>query len=63
VSDLAKIADPKKGERAHGALDHRQTKALEDAADALEGIRQDLTTISGQLTKLVQAVLDLKGTR
>ena len=47
MSDLKKIAEERKTEResSYGA-EKRKLKALEDIADALEGIRQDLTGLA-----------------
>jgi hypothetical protein len=44
MSDLRKITDERKTERESSyGVEKRKLRALEDTADALEGIRQDLT--------------------
>jgi hypothetical protein len=50
MSDLRKITEGRKTEResSYGA-EKRKLKALEDIADALEGIRQDLTGLAVNL--------------
>jgi hypothetical protein len=50
MSDLRKITEGRKMEResSYGA-EKRKLKALEDIADALEGIRQDLTGLAVNL--------------
>jgi hypothetical protein len=50
MSDLRKITEGRKAEResSYGA-EKRKLKALEDIADALEGIRQDLTGLAANL--------------
>jgi hypothetical protein len=43
MSDLRKITESRKAERESSyGVDKRKLKAIEDIADALEGIRQDL---------------------
>ena len=57
MSDLRKIIESRKAQReAAPSPERRQILAIEDCADALEGIRIDLTLLSGQLTHLVNAV-------
>ena len=47
MSDLTKITEGRKAERESSyGPDKRKLKALEDIADALEGIRQDLTGLA-----------------
>jgi hypothetical protein len=47
MSDLRKITEGRKTERESSyGPDKRKLKALEDIADALEGIRQDLTELA-----------------
>ena len=47
MSDMKKIIEARNpGRNAIGSHEKRQLKALEDIADALEGIRQDLTGLA-----------------
>jgi hypothetical protein len=47
MSDLRKITEGRKAERESSyGPDKRKLKALEDIADALEGIRQDLAELA-----------------
>jgi hypothetical protein len=43
-------------ERKVAQIDFRVAKALEDASDSLEGIRQDLTAMTIQLSDLIRAI-------
>ena len=46
MSDLKKITEDRKVERESSyGVDKRKLRALEDIADALEGIRRDLTSL------------------
>jgi hypothetical protein len=54
MSDVGKIIANRKAARDAAPFEMRQVMAAEATADALEGIRQDLTLISGQLTHVVQ---------
>ena len=59
MSDLGKISAPKQAQRAASAIEHRQIAALEEAADALEGIRQDLSLLSNMMVQVVQGLSQL----
>jgi hypothetical protein len=53
MSDLRKITDERKVERESSyGPDKRKLKALEDIADALEGIRRDLTSLAANFPQL-----------
>ena len=55
MSDMTKIEASRAHERNNaGGPDMRAVLAAEHTADALEGIRQDLTLIAGQLVHVVQ---------
>jgi septum formation inhibitor-activating ATPase MinD len=58
MSDMKKIIEARNpGRNAVNNPEKRQLKALEDIADALEGIRQDLTTLPTALATSLQRVL------
>jgi hypothetical protein len=47
MSDMRKITEERKAERESSyGVEKRKLKALEDIADALEGIRQELTGLA-----------------
>lgn len=54
MSDLRKIRESKLEEREPKTLARRQILALEDMADAIEGIRQDLAGLVQMLPTLMQ---------
>lgn len=54
MSDLRKIRESKLEEREPKTLERRQILALEDMADAIEGIRQDLAGLVQMLPTLMQ---------
>jgi len=55
MSDIRKIAESRKVEReATQGPEWRQVGAQEASADALEGIRQDLTMLTQAMTELAQ---------
>lgn len=56
MSNIGTITFSREKQREHLTADGKQTLAAEMTADALEGIRQDLTLISGHLTKIVSAL-------
>jgi hypothetical protein len=58
MSDLRKTTESRKLERESSyGVDKRNLKALEDIADALEGIRQDLSGLPEALAATLQRVL------
>jgi hypothetical protein len=58
MSDLKKTTEARKSERESSyGVDKRKLKALEDIADALEGIRQDLSGLPEALAETLQRVL------
>ena len=59
MSNLTQITESRSLQRTVDEPEIRAVRAAEDSADALEGIRQDLTMISGQLTHVVQALTRL----
>ena len=62
MSDVGKIKAARKAQREATGTDHRQYIAMEEAADSLEGIRQDVTMMAGQMTHLIQAISQLSQT-
>jgi hypothetical protein len=57
MSDLKKITEARKTERESSyGVDKRKLKALEDIADALEGIRQDLAGLPQALAASFEGV-------
>lgn len=57
MSDFRKIMEFRNPYReAATGPEARKIRALEDSADALEGIRQDLAAISSQMGQLIQAM-------
>lgn len=57
MSDISRITQARKAERdATADPAFRQAKALEELADAAEGIRQDLTVVASMLPQLIQAL-------
>jgi hypothetical protein len=57
MSDLLKIVAEKKATRLRTEFSpQRQIMALEDIADSVEGIRQDLTALNIQLAALAKAL-------
>jgi len=59
MSDLGRIVEGRTWERNNTTEAARMMMSAEHSADSLEGIRQDLTLISGQLTHIVQALTAL----
>jgi hypothetical protein len=58
MSDLRKITEERKAERESSyGVEKRKLKALEDIADALEGIRQELTGLPEAFAASFQRVL------
>jgi hypothetical protein len=58
MSDLRKITEERKvGRDSSYGVDKRKLRALEDIADALEGIRRDLTGLPEALAASFQRVL------
>jgi hypothetical protein len=58
MSDLRKITEERKAERESSyGVEKRKLRALEDIADALEGIRQDLTGLPEAFAASFQRVL------
>jgi hypothetical protein len=55
MSDPTRIATSKKANRDKETLEKRHILALEEIADSLEAIRQDLTSIAHVLPTLKQA--------
>jgi hypothetical protein len=51
MSDLKRIQEARTAERNDANEEERRLKALEDIADALEGIRQDLKLITDLLAR------------
>jgi hypothetical protein len=52
MSDLKQITEARKVERDSSyGVDKRKLKALEDIADALEGIRQDLAALAANVSQ------------
>jgi hypothetical protein len=58
MSDMKKIGESRAQRRANSDRDARAMAAAEDAADALEGIRQDLTLLNDQMGRLIRIVSD-----
>jgi len=57
MSDMKRIIDARKAERdATVQAEWRKVAAAEQTADALEGIRQDLTALVAMLPALLQAL-------
>lgn len=54
MSELRRIQEARAAERDDGNEEERRLKALENIADALEGIRQDLTAIASLLPERVR---------
>ena len=54
MSDLRKIRESKLDEREPKTLERRQILALEDMADAIEGIRQDIAGLVQMLPILMK---------
>ena|ERR1700691_5221974 len=58
MSDLRKITEERKAERESSyGVEKRKLRALEDIADALEGIRQELTGLPEAFAASFQRVL------
>ena len=58
MSDLRKITEERKAERESSyGVEKRKLGTLEDIADALEGIRQDLTALPEVFAASFQRVL------
>ncbi len=56
MSDSRRIADARKQERENATPEMRLMLAVEHSADALEGIRQDLTLLNVEIGRLIQAI-------
>ena len=56
MSDVVRIAAERRRPREVAQLDFRAVFAAEQAADALEGIRQDLAAAIPLLTQIAQAL-------
>jgi hypothetical protein len=55
MSSIKTIMDQRRGGREILVMEERRTKALEDCADALEGMRQDLTLLFHELKSMAAA--------
>jgi hypothetical protein len=60
MSDIGKITASRHAERETMGYDKRPARAAEQTADALEGIRQDITLLNEQLGRLIRVMSELK---
>jgi len=54
MSDIHRITEGRRERRENALSEIRHLQALEDAADALEGIRQDLTELLAYAKEAIQ---------
>jgi hypothetical protein len=60
MSDIHRINEARRERRENALSEPRHLQALEDAADALEGIRQDLTELLTYAKDLIQILQQSK---
>jgi hypothetical protein len=60
MSDIEKIRESRKAARESLLSEVRNTRANEDIADALEGIRQDATRLTTQVAELLQTLATIQ---